>query len=112
MELNLNVDNIVLIKLVNGSEMIGRDVTPEGETDHQIDDAYFVELTVDQERSTPGNPVYKPDFQPLSLLVDPGESVNSEVNVRLPATSVLFKKAIHPNVVPHYKQLTSKIILQ
>lgn len=112
MELNLNVDNIVLVKLVNGAEMIGRDVTPEGSADHELEDAYFIELGVDQERSTPENTVYKPNFQPLSVLVDPGESVNSELDVRLPATSVLFKKAVHPNVVPHYKQLTSKIILQ
>lgn len=112
MELNLNVDNIVLVKLVNGAEMIGRDDTPEGSTDHFIKDAYFIDLTEDVENSTPGNTVFKPRFDALSRLVDPGSSVNSEVDVRLPASSVLFKLPIHPNVVPHYKQLTSAIILQ
>ncbi|WAX21585.1 hypothetical protein [Stenotrophomonas phage RAS14] len=112
MELNLNPDNIMLVKLVNGLELIGRDETPEGSSEHVIKEALFIELTVDQERSTPEHISYKPTFEPVSRLVDPGSSVNGEVDLVLQPTSVLFKKAIHPHVIPHYKQLTSKIILQ
>lgn len=112
LKLNLNPDNIVLVKLVNGSEIIGRDESVAGSSDHVIKAAYFVQLGVDNEKSTNDNVVYKPTFEPLSVLVDPAASVNSEVDVTLPATSVLFKLPIHPNVIPHYKQLTSPIILQ
>ncbi len=110
---NLNPDNIVLVKLVSGLEVIGIDATPEDELNkHVIQKAYFIELRVDQNAGANGEPVYKPDFQPLTLLADPGASVNSELDVTLPATSVLFKLPIHPNVIAHYKQLTSSIIVQ
>lgn len=111
MELKFNLDNIVVVKLANGLEIIGYDKTEEGDVNHKINKAYFVELKLDEELYKSTNQIsYKPDFQPLSLLVDPGESLNHELDVTLPAATVLFKLPVHPDVISHYKPLVSPII--
>ena len=112
MELNLNPDNIVIAKLSNGLEIIGYDVTEEGSESHKLEKAYFVELQADEDAyKATGQRTYKPNFQALSALVDPKESFNSELDVTLPAATVLFKLPDHPNVITHYKQLVSPLIV-
>lgn len=112
--LNLNRDNVIGLKMTNGMDIVGKNVTPEGVTDKWImEDAIEIELQFRAAPTAedPNHQSATPIFHPLTRLADMEGRNSYTLDATFQAVSVLCEYKVNPDIIAIYQRQASPIML-